>query len=98
MLPDKEPSEFDLGFDVKADGWFNLMRALGDTPIGAAVAFSSISGRFGNGGQTDYSSANDLLCKLISNLRRTRPATRGLRLTGPRGQASAWQAEAPFRR
>jgi polyketide synthase-like dehydratase family protein/polyketide synthase family protein/KR domain-containing protein len=42
------------------------------------VAFSSIAGRFGNGGQTDYSAANDLLCKEISGLRRTRPETLGL--------------------
>jgi Polyketide synthase dehydratase/KR domain len=33
-------------------------------------SISSISGRFGNGGQTDYSAANDLLCKSISHVRR----------------------------
>ena len=32
--------------------------------------FSSIAGRFGNGGQTDYSAANDLLCKSMSHMRR----------------------------
>ena len=32
--------------------------------------FSSIAGRFGNGGQTDYSAANDLLCKSASHMRR----------------------------
>ena len=77
-LPNKEPAQFDLVFDVKADGWFNLMRAAGDLPVGATVAFSSVAGRFGNNGQTDYSAANDLLCKLTSNLLRTRPATRGI--------------------
>ena len=29
-------------------------------------------------GQTDYSAANDLLCKITSNFRTTRPATRGI--------------------
>ncbi len=78
FLPDKEPREFDLVFDVKSDGWFNLLHAIGDTPLGATVAFSSIAGRFGNAGQTDYSSANDLLCKITSSFRTTRPQTRGV--------------------
>ncbi|TFG53086.1 MAG: SDR family NAD(P)-dependent oxidoreductase [Gemmatimonadales bacterium] len=77
-LPKKEPREFDLVFDVKIDGWFNLLRGLGDAPLGAAVVFSSIAGRFGNAGQTDYSAANDMLCKAMSSLRRTRPDTRGI--------------------
>ena len=46
--------------------------------IGAAVVFSSVAGRFGNSGQTDYSAANDLLCKVTSSLRAWRPATRGI--------------------
>ena len=78
FLPDKDPREFDLVFDVKSDGWFNLLHAIGDMPLGATVAFSSIAGRFGNGGQTDYSSANDLLCKITSSFRTTRPGTRGI--------------------
>ncbi|MDJ0768066.1 MAG: SDR family NAD(P)-dependent oxidoreductase [Ilumatobacter sp.] len=78
LLPDKEPSEYDLVFDVKADGWFNLMHGLGHLPIGATVAFSSIAGRFGNGGQTDYSAANDLLCKLTANMKLARPETFGI--------------------
>jgi len=77
-LPDKNPAEFDLVFDVKSDGFFNLLHALGDLPLGASVVFSSIAGRFGNMGQTDYSSANDLLCKITSSFRRSRPATRGI--------------------
>ena len=78
LLPDKKPAEFDLVFDVKSDGWFNVLSNLGDMPLGAAVVFSSIAGRFGNGGQTDYSAANDLLCKSISNFHATRPRTRGI--------------------
>ena len=78
LLPDKKPAEFDLVFDVKSDGWFNLLANLDGMPLGAAVVFSSIAARFGNGGQTDYSSANDLLCKSISGFRTTRPGTRGI--------------------
>jgi hypothetical protein len=80
VLPDKSPREFDLVLGVKSDGWFNVMRAAADLPIGAAVAFSSVAGRFGNQGQTDYAAANDLLCKLVSGLRRTRPGTRAIAL------------------
>ena len=54
------------------------MHAIGDMPLGATVAFSSIAGRFGNGGQADYSAANDLLCKIASSFRTTRPETRGI--------------------
>ncbi len=78
FLPDKDQHEFDLVFDVKSDGWFNLLYAVGDMPLGATVAFSSIAGRFGNAGQADYSSANDLLCKITSSFRSTRPGTRGI--------------------
>jgi hypothetical protein len=77
-LPDKSPEEFALVFDVKVEGWFNLVAALGDAPLGRVMAFSSIAGRFGNAGQTDYAAANDLLCKAISEMRRTRPDTRAL--------------------
>ena len=78
FLPDKSPREFDLVFDVKSDGWFNLLHAIGDMPLGTTVAFSSIAARFGNRGQADYSAANDLLCKIASNFRTTRPATRAI--------------------
>jgi malonyl CoA-acyl carrier protein transacylase len=74
----KEAREFDLVFDVKADGFFSLLRAAEGMPIGATVVFSSVAGRFGNEGQTDYSAANALLCALSSALRRTRPETRAI--------------------
>ena len=79
-LPDKEPREFDLVLGVKGDGLFNVLHAVGDMPLDAAVAFSSVAGRFGNVGQTDYSAANDLQCKVLSSLRRTRPGIRTLAL------------------
>ena len=78
FLPDKKPSEFDLVFDVKATGWYHLLSSIGDMPLGAAVVFSSIAGRFGNGGQTDYSAANELLAKSVSSFRNARPDTRGI--------------------
>jgi malonyl CoA-acyl carrier protein transacylase/3-oxoacyl-(acyl-carrier-protein) synthase/acyl carrier protein/NAD(P)-dependent dehydrogenase (short-subunit alcohol dehydrogenase family) len=77
-LPNKEPHQFALVFDVKADGFFNLMKAAKGLPIGATVSFSSVAGRFGNNGQSDYSSANDLLCKISSSMRAWRPEARGI--------------------
>ncbi len=79
-LPEKEPREYDLVFDVKTSGWFNVWSAASRMPVGATVVFSSVAGRFGNQGQTDYSAANDLLCKVTSAMRRIRPDTRALAL------------------
>jgi NAD(P)-dependent dehydrogenase (short-subunit alcohol dehydrogenase family) len=80
FLPDKPPQEFNLIYDVKADGLFNLLTATDKLkkPLQAIVVFTSIAGRFGNAGQTDYSAANDLMCKTISSMRTTRPQTRGI--------------------
>ncbi len=77
-LPNKEPGQFNLVFDVKADGFYHLLRAAKGMPIGATVSFSSVAGRFGNNGQSDYSAANDLLCKISSSMRGWRPDTRGI--------------------
>jgi NAD(P)-dependent dehydrogenase (short-subunit alcohol dehydrogenase family) len=77
-LDAKEPKEFNLVFDIKADGFFSLLKAAQGMPIGATVAFSSVAGRFGNSGQPDYSAANDLLCKISSSMRTWRPNTRGI--------------------
>jgi Polyketide synthase dehydratase/KR domain len=55
-----------------------VLHALDDAMPQTAIVFSSIAGRFGNAGQTDYSAANDLLCKSVSNLRRRSPGTRGI--------------------
>jgi hypothetical protein len=78
LIADKDPREFDRVFDVKAEGFFNLLAAAGDMPLGATVAFGSVAGRFGNAGQADYAAANALLCALTSHLRRARPQTRAI--------------------
>ncbi len=77
-LPDKDPDEFDRVLRVKADGLFHLLHAAADLPLGTVVGFSSVAGRFGNTGQTDYSAANDLMCTVLSSLRRSRPQVRAL--------------------
>ncbi|MDY6969506.1 MAG: SDR family NAD(P)-dependent oxidoreductase [Spirochaetota bacterium] len=63
LLEDKSYEDFCRIFDVKADGCYNLIELTKDDNVKSLVIFSSISARFGNAGQSDYSSANDLLCK-----------------------------------
>lgn len=76
LLEDKTPESFDRVFGVKAEGLFNVARALEtDQPKFIAV-FSSIAGRYGNRGQSDYSAANDLLNKFTTTLRVQFPKTR----------------------
>ncbi len=77
-LNQKDAAQFDLVYDIKADGFYSLLHAAHDVPVGATVVFSSVAGRFGNAGQTDYSAANDLLCKLTSSRQRTRPETKAI--------------------
>jgi NAD(P)-dependent dehydrogenase (short-subunit alcohol dehydrogenase family) len=98
VLPNKEPHQFALVFDIKADGFFSLIKAAKGMPIGATVSFSSVAGRFGNNGQSDYSSANDLLCKISNSMRMWRPETRGIAIDwtawGQIGMASRGSVQA----
>jgi NAD(P)-dependent dehydrogenase (short-subunit alcohol dehydrogenase family) len=68
---------------VKAGGAAHLMRLLDDNPPRYFVAFSSVSGRFGGFGQTDYSMANDLLCKLVKQFADRHPRCRAVCLDWP---------------
>jgi hypothetical protein len=67
LLDDKEYEDFSRVFDVKADGFFNLIELTREDDIRVLIAFSSIAGRFGNAGQTDYAAANDLLNKYVQH-------------------------------
>jgi NAD(P)-dependent dehydrogenase (short-subunit alcohol dehydrogenase family)/acyl carrier protein len=81
-LASKSFDEFHLVASVKADGFFNLFKAIqsaGSLPR-AMVFFCSIAGRFGNSGQTDYSAANDLLCRVASAMRDQFPQVKTLAL------------------
>ena len=60
LVADKLWSTFDLIVRVKVDGWKALTSVAGDS-LRFACAFTSVAGRFGNGGQTDYAAANSIL-------------------------------------
>lgn len=63
----------DRTFAAKVDGAAALMELTQNDPLRYFAAFGSVSGRFGGVGQTDYSSANDLLAKLVDWFRTQRP-------------------------
>ena len=52
--------------ETKVAGAVWLWELIAQDPVRDFVAFGSTSGRFGGTGQTDYSMASDLLCRLCS--------------------------------
>jgi acyl transferase domain-containing protein len=69
----KDPEKVSQCFQAKIDGALALMDLTRHDPVKHFVAFGSISGRFGANGHTDYSAANDMLCKLVAWYRQQRP-------------------------
>ena len=63
LVSDKTWESFSKILSVKIDGWRALIDALdGDlSHLRVLCAFTSIAGRFGNGGQVDYAAANNIL-------------------------------------
>ncbi len=64
LVLDKSHDIFDRVVRVKVDGWNSLLscvNASGTDNLDFAACFTSVAGRFGNGGQTDYAAANSVL-------------------------------------
>ena len=63
LVGDKTWNTFDNVIRVKIDGWAALMGAVTSSngTLRFASCFTSVAGRFGNGGQTDYAAANSIL-------------------------------------
>jgi acyl transferase domain-containing protein/NADP-dependent 3-hydroxy acid dehydrogenase YdfG len=57
-------------FRAKVGGAFTLARHLKPDTVRWCVFFSSVSGRFGNAGQSDYAAANEILNRLAWSLHR----------------------------
>jgi NAD(P)-dependent dehydrogenase (short-subunit alcohol dehydrogenase family)/acyl carrier protein len=67
-IESKSSEEVEQTVSVKADGFYLPFRALEKANLlpRSVVFFSSVAGRFGNSGQTDYSAANDMLSKFAA--------------------------------
>ncbi len=76
LIVDKSPELFAEVFRTKVDSAFCLATKLRPARLKFFVLFSSISGRFGNRGQTDYAAANEILNKLAQRLNREWTSTR----------------------
>ncbi|MEW4568192.1 SDR family NAD(P)-dependent oxidoreductase [Tautonia sp. JC769] len=73
LLRDKTPESFDRVVSTKVDGALNLIRLLRGESLRFSALFSSVAGRFGNQGQSDYAAANEVLNKLALWLDRRWP-------------------------
>lgn len=68
LVVDKQPDSFDRVFDTKADSAFILSRILPADELKFLAFFTSVAGRFGNRGQADYATANEVLARLAHYL------------------------------
>lgn len=64
LIVDKTLASFDRVFDTKVDSTFILSRHLRPDSLKAIVLFSSVAGRCGNRGQSDYAAANEVMNRL----------------------------------
>ncbi|RXE59184.1 type I polyketide synthase [Acetivibrio mesophilus] len=95
LLTQKETEEFKEIFSVKAKGLCNLYRILDRKELKIAIAFSSISGRFGNEAQIDYCAANSFINSFMSMLGNTHKDIYSLSLawSGWKDVGMAWRNE-----
>ena len=72
----KTADEFRAVLSIKVMGAVNLLAAFaGKSQPDKFVFFSSVAGRFGNAGQTDYAAGNDFMAKLASCAGRVAPGS-----------------------
>lgn len=76
LIKDKTDEQFDRVFTTKVEGLRTLLEVLERDPIRLVVLFSSIAGRYGNAGQSDYAMANEVLNRVATALARRRPQAR----------------------
>jgi acyl transferase domain-containing protein/NAD(P)-dependent dehydrogenase (short-subunit alcohol dehydrogenase family)/acyl carrier protein len=95
LIDQKSEQEFHDVFSVKAQGANNLYNLCRDNSLRLVVTFGSISGRFGNAAQLDYSAANSYLSYWIRMIKSERPNVHTLSLvwSGWKDIGMAWRNE-----
>jgi acyl transferase domain-containing protein/NAD(P)H-dependent flavin oxidoreductase YrpB (nitropropane dioxygenase family)/NAD(P)-dependent dehydrogenase (short-subunit alcohol dehydrogenase family) len=78
LLQDKTEDSFDRVFRTKVDSLLQLQQALPAEGLRLLMLLSSVAGRFGNRGQSDYAAANEVLNRWAWELSRRLPETRVL--------------------
>lgn len=73
FIAKKELWSFELVVDVKVKGMRNLLAAFKDREYKYFFTFSSVTARFGNEGQVDYTAANDYLGKTLFREKQLHP-------------------------
>ncbi|MBV9704271.1 MAG: SDR family oxidoreductase, partial [Methylobacteriaceae bacterium] len=68
LIVDKTRESLSRVFDTKVDGAFFFARHLRPDTLKFVALFSSVAGRYGNRGQTDYGAANEVLNRLAWQL------------------------------
>lgn len=76
LIADKSAESFERVFDTKVDSTFILSRHLRPDLLKLFVLFSSVAGRYGNRGQSDYAAANEVINRLAWQLDQTWTKTR----------------------
>jgi NAD(P)-dependent dehydrogenase (short-subunit alcohol dehydrogenase family)/malonyl CoA-acyl carrier protein transacylase len=72
LIEQKTPEQFDHVFETKVLGLHALLEALRHGELEFIALFSSIAGRAGNKGQSDYAMANECLNKMAVELKAQR--------------------------
>ncbi|MCM2256302.1 MAG: SDR family NAD(P)-dependent oxidoreductase [Vicinamibacteria bacterium] len=76
LLRDKTSEQFERVWGTKVLGLRALLAATGGDPLRFVALFSSVAGRCGNAGQSDYAMANEALNKTAAALAAQRPGCR----------------------
>lgn len=84
LIRDKSPASFERVMGTKLDPVYTLMRHLRPESLRFLSFFTSVAGRFGNRGQSDYAAANEALNRIAWSLSRLWSQTRILSINwGP---------------